>query len=99
MPHLKASYAKYQNDPSVAFLLVSIDEDPKRLQRYLSEAKFPFAVARIDATHAQQMMRFDNTPSTFYVDRDGIVRYQITGGEPHGDSPARVSWFIDQLKK
>ena len=29
----------------------------------------------------------------------GIVRYQVTGGESHGDSPARVSWFIDQLKK
>jgi hypothetical protein len=99
LPHLKASYAKYQNDPAVAFLLVSIDEDTKRLQRYLSEAKFPFPVARIDATQAQRMMRFDNTPSTFYVDRSGIVRYQITGGEAHGDSPARVAWFIDQLKK
>jgi hypothetical protein len=42
-------------------------------------------------------MGFDNTPSTFYVDRDGIVRYQITGGEPHGDSPSRVPWFVDQL--
>ena len=73
MPHLKASYAKYQNDPGVAFLLVSIDEDTKRLQRYLNEAKFPFPVARVDAGHAQQMMRFDNTPSTFYVDRGGIV--------------------------
>ena len=99
MPHLKASYAKYQNDPGVAFLLVSIDEDTKRLQRYLSEAKFPFPVARVDAAHAQQAMGFDNTPSTFYVDRDGIVRYQITGGEAHGDSPTRVGWFIDQLKR
>ena len=99
MPHLKASYAKYQNDPGVAFLLVSIDEDTKRLQRYLNEAKFPFPVARVDAAHAQQVMRFDNTPSTFYVDRDGIVRYQITGGEAHGDSPTRVGWFIDQLKQ
>ena len=46
MPHLKASYAKYQNNPNVAFLLVSIDEDSKRLQRYLAEMKFPFPVAR-----------------------------------------------------
>ena len=99
MPHLKASYAKYQNDPGVAFLLVSIDEDAKRLRRYLNEAKFPFPVARLDAARAQEMMKFDNTPSTFYVDRDGIVRYQITGGESHGDSPTRVSWFIDQLKR
>jgi hypothetical protein len=99
LPHLKASYAKYQNDPGVAFLLVSIDEDTKRLRRYLNEAKFPFPVARVDAAHAQQVMGFDNTPSTFYVDRDGIVRYQITGGEAHGDSPTRVGWFIDQLKQ
>ena len=81
----------------MAFLLVSIDEDSKRLQRYLNEMKFPFPVARIDATHAQQMMGFDNTPATFYVDRDGIVRYQVVGGEPHGDSPSRVPWFIEQL--
>ena len=79
------------------FLLVSIDEDMKRLQRYLNEMKFPFPVARLNADIAQQMMRFDNTPSTFYVDRSGIVRYQVTGGEAHGDSPSRVPWFIDQL--
>jgi branched-subunit amino acid aminotransferase/4-amino-4-deoxychorismate lyase len=98
LPHLKASYAKYQNDPGVAFLLVSIDEDAKRLQRYLDEMKFPFPVARIAVEQAEQVMRIDNTPSTFYVDRDGVVRYQVIGGESHGDSPTRVSWFIDQLK-
>jgi hypothetical protein len=25
------------------------------------------------------------------------VRYQIGGSESHGDSPTRVSWFIEQL--
>jgi hypothetical protein len=98
LPHLKASFANYQGDPGVAFLLVSIDEDPKRLQRYLDEMKFPFPVARIAVEQAERVMGIDNTPSTFYVDRDGIVRYQVVGGESHGDSPTRVSWFIDQLK-
>ena len=97
MPHLKASFAKYRSDPNVAFLLISIDEDSKRLQRYLDEMKFPFPVARVDGAIAQQLMGFDNTPTTFYVDRDGIVRYQLTGGEAHGDSPNRVPWFIEQL--
>jgi thiol-disulfide isomerase/thioredoxin len=97
LPHLKTSYAQYQNDPGVAFLLVSIDEDAKRLQRYLNEMKFPFPVARVSAEQAEQMMGFDNVPSTYYVDRDGLVRYQIGGSESHGDSPTRVSWFIDQL--
>ncbi len=99
MPHLKTAYTKYQNDPDVVFLLVSVDEDEKRLQRYLDDAKFPFPVARLPIEQAQKLMGFDNVPWTFYVDRDGIVRYQISGGESHGDSPQRVSWYIDQLKK
>jgi peroxiredoxin len=99
LPHLKTAYATYQNDPSVAFLLVSIDEDAKRLQRYLDDAKFPFPVARAPAAHAAQTLGVDNTPMTFYVDRQGIVRYQTIGSESHGDSAARVGWFIDQLKR
>jgi len=98
LPHLKTAYAKYQNDPRVAFLLVSIDEDAKRLQRYLDEMKFAFPVARASAAHAEQTMGFDNIPATFYVDRTGIVRYEANGTEAHGDSPSRIAWFIDQLK-
>jgi len=98
LPHLKAAYAKYQNDPKVAFLLVSVDEDPKRLQRYVGEMKFPFAVARLPIEEAERTMNFDNLPATFYVDPAGIVRYQIGGSESHGDSPARVTWFIEELK-
>ena len=80
------------------FLLVSIDDDDKRLQRYLNETKFPFQVARAKAEYAEQSMGFDNVPATFYVDRDGVVRYYINGSELHGDSPTRVTWFVDQLK-
>lgn len=98
MPHIKAQYAKYQNDPKVTFLLVSIDEDDKRLLRYLTEMKFPFPVARLPIDDAERLMHFDNVPSTFYVDRAGIVRYQIGGVESHGDSSARVGWFIEQLR-
>src|SRR5262245_6393337 len=98
LPHLKAAYAKYQNDPNVAFLLVSIDEDSKRLKRYLDEMKFAFPVARANAEEVERKMGFDNVPATFYVDASGVVRYQIVGSESHGDSLTRVSWFIDQLK-
>ena len=99
MPHLKASYAKYQNDSGVAFLLVSIDEDDKRLHRYLAEMKFPFPVVRVAAEQAETVMRFDNLPATFYVDAGGVVRYELNGSESHGDSPARVGWYIDQVKQ
>jgi thiol-disulfide isomerase/thioredoxin len=97
LPHLKAAYAKYQNNPNVTFLLVSVDEDSKRLERYLADMKFPFAVARVPIETAETAMGFDNVPATFYLDPQGIVRYQTNGTEAHGDSPSRVSWYIDQL--
>ncbi len=97
MPHLKTVYAKFQNDPSVAFLLVSIDDDSQRLQRYLDEMKFPFPVARASSAEMQRAMGFNDLPSTFYVDARGLVRYQVLGFESHGDSDARVAWYIDQL--
>jgi thiol-disulfide isomerase/thioredoxin len=99
LPQLKTAYAKYQSDPNVAFLLVSIDEDDKRLQRFLNEMKFSFPVARLTAEQAEKTMGFDNVPATFYVDAGGVVRYQLNGSESHGDSVGRVSWYIDQLKQ
>lgn len=83
----------------MAFLLVSIDEDDRRLQRYLAEMKFPFPVARLNAEQAQKAMGFDNLPATFYVDAAGVVRYYVNGSESHGDSPVRVNWYIDQVKQ
>jgi hypothetical protein len=99
LPHLKTAYAKYQNDPSVAFVLVSIDEDEKRLERYLDEMRFPFTVLRVDKDEAQQKMGFDDLPATFYVDREGVVRFEARGLESHGDSRERVIWYIDQLRQ
>jgi peroxiredoxin len=99
LPHLKAAFEKYRNDPDVAFLLVSIDDDAKRLQRYLNDMKFPFPVVRASKEEMERAMGFNDLPSTFYVDRSGVVQYQIVGTEAHGDSPTRVSWFIEQLKE
>ncbi len=99
LPQLKTAYAKYQNDPNVAFLLVSIDEDDKRLQRYLSEMKFPFPVARLDADAGREDDGLRQRAADVLRRRGGVVRYQLNGSESHGDSVGRVGWYIDQLKQ
>ena len=99
MPHLKAVYTRFKNDPNVAFLLVSIDDDQKRLQRYLAEMQFPFPVVHAAKEEMERAMGFNDLPSTFYVDREGVVRYQVLGFESHGDSDNRAAWYVDQLKK
>jgi len=99
LPNLKTAYTRYQNNPNVKFLLVSIDEDSKRLDRYLANMKFPFPVVRANPTEAEKTMGFDNVPDTLYVDKGGVVRYQVNGFDLYGDSPDRVVWFVDQLLK
>jgi len=99
LPNIKTAYTKYQNNPNVKFLLVSIDEDSKRMDRYLANMKFPFPVVRANPADAEKTMGFDNLPDTLYVDKSGVVRYQVNGFDLFGDSPDRVVWFVDQLLK
>jgi peroxiredoxin len=91
-------HAQYQADPGVAFLLVSLDTDAKRLQRFLDEQRFAMPVARASQAAVQEAMGFDDVPATFYVDRQGVVRYETRGVETHGDSAARVTWYLETLK-
>ena len=34
----------------------------------------------------------------FYIDR-GTIRYEARSLEPHGDTEARITWYIDELKR
>lgn len=80
------------------FILVSMDDDPARLDRYVAERKFAMPVARYNRADAAKKFNVHDTPTTFYVDAAGTIRYQVIGVEPHGDAVARVTWYIEQLK-
>ena len=83
----------------MAFVLVSIDDDPERLARYVADRKFRMPVARIDAPRAEEALGVSDVPATFYVDRAGVIRYEARGVESHGDSAERVAWYIEELKR
>ena len=80
------------------FILVSLDDDPKRLDKYVEERKFAMPVARYNREQATLKFNVHDTPTTFYVDATGTIQYQVTGVEPHGDAVDRVTWYIEQLK-
>lgn len=83
----------------MAFVLVSIDDDPERLARYVAERKFKMPVTRLSSDQAEALMGVKDVPTGFYVDRAGVVRYETRGGESHGDSAERVAWYIEELKQ
>ena len=81
------------------FILVSVDEDPKKLDKYVDERKFAFPVLRGTREMAGEKFGVDDTPTTFYLDAQGTIRYQTKGGSVFGESVERVVWFIEELKK
>jgi hypothetical protein len=83
----------------VKFILVSVDDDPKRLDRYVAERKFAFPVLRGTREIAAQKFAVDDTPITYYLDPQGTIRYQVRGGSVFGESVDRVIWYIEELKK
>ena len=98
MPLIQKAYEKYQGMPGVKFILVSIDDDPARLEKYVAERKFAMPVLRYNSEQAAKVFNVHDTPTTFYVDKSGTIQYQVTGIEPHGDAVDRVSWYIETLK-
>ena len=77
---------------------MSIDDDPARLEKYVAERKFAMPVARYTSALATQKFNVTDTPTTFYVDANGTIQYQVVGTEPHGDAVERVTWYIEKLR-
>ncbi len=98
MPLIQKAYEKYRDNPRVKFFLISLDDDPARLDRYVAERKFAMPVARYSRDQAAAVFNVHDTPTTFYVDPSGTIRYQVIGVEPHGDAVERVTWYIETLQ-
>lgn len=99
MPQIQEAQRQYADDPNVEFVLVSVDDDPERLARYMEERQFAFPVLQGDREMAAETFSVDNVPAAFYIDPQGTVRYEARGGSPFGESVDRVSWFIEELKR
>ena len=80
------------------FILVSLDDDPARLDKYVAERKFAMPVLRYNSDDAAKVFNVHDTPTTFYIDRSGTIQFQVTGIESHGDAVDRVKWYIETLK-
>ena len=98
MPLIQKAYEKYQGVPGVKFVLVSLDDDPARLEKYVAERKFAMPVLRYNSEQAAKLFNVHDTPTTFYVDKSGTIQFQVTGVEPHGDAVDRVTWYIERLR-
>ncbi|HZC07573.1 MAG TPA: TlpA disulfide reductase family protein [Ktedonobacterales bacterium] len=78
MPALQRAYTQYQSQGLVV-LGVDIVDDPATADTFVHAVGVTYPVVRDVDLRAATIYRVTDTPSTFFIDRDGVVRYRVVG--------------------
>ena len=63
----------------VEVLMVNLDKDTSRLSVYIENSGFSFTVLKDERTETARTYLIRGIPSTFIIDKDGIVAVRIEG--------------------
>lgn len=59
---------------------INVDQDPNQVRRFLEEVKFELPILRDEgATVSETVLKVRGMPTTFFVDRRGVVRFVHEG--------------------
>ena len=87
IPELRALHANYK-DRGLQVIGVSVDADgsDSAIQDFLKEFKMDYTVWRDPSETVQALFRMSGVPTTFVIDRKGVMRWRSTGAIEPGDS-------------
>jgi thiol-disulfide isomerase/thioredoxin len=71
----------HQDQPDLAILAVSIDEDPDEYSRFLLRRHVNLLTVRDPAQTAPKLFRTEQWPETYVIDRNGIIRRKFIGAQ------------------
>lgn len=97
----KASFPKvdaiYQKHAAKGLMVVAIneDEEPDKVPPFLAEVKPSFTIAYDNKGKAAEAFGVETMPSSFIIDRRGVVRYAHSGYHP--DDAATIESEIEEL--
>ncbi|REG83416.1 thiol-disulfide isomerase/thioredoxin [Algoriphagus antarcticus] len=76
MPHISELYKSVQNEPDLEFLMIGIDNDIKKSQKFIEGKSWTFPMAHA-SYGLNQSLQSESIPTTLVVNPDGkIVFYQ-----------------------
>ncbi len=96
MPSIRR-LSEQMKDKPFTVLAVNVDEPEARIRRFMEEVSLPFPVLVDDGMEAVKAWNARILPSSFLVDRDGRVRYIVTG-ETDWSAPKLVK-LVEGLTK
>jgi peroxiredoxin len=90
-----AELHKKHQDAGLQVVAVSVDHDPIALARYLKKHPMPFPILSDAQGRLASQMGVTKMPSTFLIDRSGVIRAVYPGFDDH--MLKRLSAEIEEL--
>lgn len=78
MPAFEHTYQQYQ---AQGFVVVGVDivDDPATADTFTHALGVTYPIVRDVDLRAATIYRLTDTPSTFFIDRNGVIRYRVVG--------------------
>jgi peroxiredoxin len=95
MPALEQTYEQYK---AQGFVVLGVDvvDDPATADSFIHAVGVTYPVVRDVDLRAATIYRLTDTPSTFFIDRNGVVRYRVVGALDSATLHTDVSALIGQ---
>jgi cytochrome c biogenesis protein CcmG, thiol:disulfide interchange protein DsbE len=80
----------HHDQPNLAILGVSIDEDQDAYTRFLSRRNVDFTTVRDPGQTAAKLFHTEQWPETYVIDRQGVIRRKFIGAQDWSDPEIRA---------
>jgi peroxiredoxin len=95
---MKVAYAKYQNNPNVAFAMVSTDEERELVQPFVKKNAYNFPIFFAGDT-TDKDFELNAIPRLLIIDGNGKIRFDKTGYGKDLLYLKKLDWMIESASK
>lgn len=78
MPNIQALYEQYKDKPEMRFVMVSLDEDPEKAEKFLNDKGYTFKSYYLGGNRPV-IFQSSVVPTTYIIDKDGRLASKKQG--------------------
>ena len=80
----------HHDQPNLAILAISIDEDPDAYSHFIARRHVDLTTVRDPGETAAKLYHTDMWPETYVIDRKGVIRRKFVGAQDWSDPEVRA---------
>jgi cytochrome c biogenesis protein CcmG/thiol:disulfide interchange protein DsbE len=85
----------HHDQPNLAILAVSIDEDPDAYSSFIARRNIDLITVRDPSESAAKLFHTEQWPETYVIDRNGVIRRKFIGAQDWSSPEVRA--FLNSL--